>query len=167
MKRMIRIIFFAAVVMTAMACATSKTIDAERRQELALTAQNVRKALDDRYYTIDMTYIRPVRTATRHLDGGYYLHISGDSIYSCLPYVGRAFNVPYGGGVGLDFDGVMQQYKESRASDNKGTKIDIVVTNTEDRYQYLLYVGDDGHATLNIYPSSRESISFDGEMNFD
>lgn len=61
----------------------------------------------------------------------------------------------------------MQQYKESRASDNKGTKIDIVVTNTEDRYQYLLYVGDDGHATLNIYPSSRESISFDGEMNFD
>lgn len=108
-----------------------------------------------------------VRVATRHLDGGYYLHISGDSIYSCLPYVGRAFNVPYGGGVGLDFDGVMQQYKESRASDNKGTKIDIVVTNTEDRYQYLLYVGDDGHATLNIYPSSRESISFDGEMNFD
>lgn len=167
MKRMIRIIFFAAVVMTAMACATSKTTDAERRQELALTAQNVRKALDDRYYTIDMTYIRPVRAATRHLDGGYYLHISGDSIYSCLPYVGRAFNVPYGGGVGLNFDGVMLQYKESRASDNKGTKIDIVVTNTEDRYQYLLYVGDDGHVTLNIYPSSRESISFDGEINFD
>lgn len=164
---MIRIIFFATVVMTAVACATSKTTDAERRQKLALTAQNVRKALDDRYYTIDMTYIRPLRVATRYLDGGYYLHVSGDSIYSCLPYVGRAFNVPYGGGVGLVFDGVMQQYKESRSSDNKGTKIDIVVTNTEDRYQYLLYVGDDGHATLNIYPSSRESVSFDGEMNFD
>lgn len=81
MKRMIRIIFFAAVVMTAMACATSKTTDAERRQKLALTAQNVRKALDDRYYTIDMTYIRPVRTATRHLDGGT------TCTYPATPYI--------------------------------------------------------------------------------
>ena len=109
-----------------MACAASRTTEEQRRQELALTAQSVRKALDDRYYTIDMTHIRPRRVPTRYLNGGYYLHISGDSIYSCLPYVGRAYNVPYGGGDGLDFDGVVQQYRESRSTDGKGTKIDIV-----------------------------------------
>ena len=112
-----------------------------------------------------MTHIRPRRVPTRYLNGGYYLHISGDSIYSCLPYVGRAYNVPYGGGDGLDFDGVVQQYRESRSTDGKGTKIDIVVVNSEDRYRYMLYVGDDGHATLDVFPSSRESVAFDGEMD--
>lgn len=156
---------FIIAVLSMMACAASRTTEEQRRQELALTAQSVRKALDDRYYTIDMTHIRPRRVPTRYLNGGYYLHISGDSIYSCLPYVGRAYNVPYGGGDGLDFDGVVQQYRESRFTDGKGTKIDIVVVNSEDRYRYMLYVGDDGHATLDVFPSSRESVAFDGEMN--
>lgn len=162
-----KIVFLIVVVLTLMACATGRTTEELRKQNLALTAQNVRKALDDRYYTIDMTYIRPRRVSSRHLDGGYYLHISGDSIYSCLPYVGRAYNIPYGGGDGLDFDGVMQQYNESRSSDGKGTKIDIIVTNSEDRYQYLLYVADDGHATLDVFPASREAIAFNGMMSFD
>ena len=63
-------------VLSMMACAASRTTEEQRRQELALTAQSVRKALDDRYYTIDMTHIRPRRVPTRYLNGGYYLHIS-------------------------------------------------------------------------------------------
>ena len=159
-----KILLLSGVVLMLAACSTTKLTEVEKIQKKALMAQNVRKAIDGRYFTIEMDHIMPQRMSSRYLDRGYYVHVSGDSIYSYLPYVGRAWNVPYGGGKGLDFSGTLESYTEKRNA--KSTDINMVFVNTEDRFRYMLSVYDDGKASLNVFSNKREPISFTGEMYF-
>lgn len=161
-----KIVFLSLLAMgIAASCSTTRLPAADKVVRNALTAQNVRKSLADRYFTISMDYIRPRRVASRHLDHGYYIHVSGDSVYSRLPYIGRAYNVPYGGGDGLNFEGVMEHYVEKRTSAD-GTSVEFVVNTPEDRYRYVLFVYDDGKANLNVFSRERDMVGFTGNMEF-
>ena len=43
-----------------------------------------------------------MKGGSKHLTSDYSLEIRNDSVYSYLPYFGVAYNVPYGGGKGLN-----------------------------------------------------------------
>ena len=83
------------------------------------------------------------------LSYGYYIKVSGDSLYSYLPYFGHAYRVPYGGGKGLDFAEKMTEYTITKGKGGR-MNIDIKVDNREDRYTYHLEVYDNGRAFLDV-----------------
>ena len=148
------------------ACSTTKSTPEEKAANKYEYAQKVMKAVDTHRFKIDISYMQPARGAAKQLDYGYNIRISGDTLYSNLPYYGRAFNIPYGGGKGLVFDAPIG--KTAIAHGRKGaSRMEIRVSNEEDNYVYTLDVYENGKATLNVYSRERESITFSGEMNFD
>lgn len=93
----------------------------------------------------------------------YYLKVKGDTVTSYLPFFGRAYSVPYGGGKALNFDGRILRYAaEQVKSDRMVVRMDIV--NDETEYVYTVDIFDNGSSTIDVVSHSRETIRFSGNM---
>lgn len=60
----------------------------------------VRQLIVSEDYKIDVNTAMPMRGRSIPLTSQYSLQIRNDSVFSYLPYYGRAYSVPYGGGSG-------------------------------------------------------------------
>lgn len=158
-----RIILMTCVAVLAMGCATSGRTPGQKVQADAATARTVREAVDSRHYTVEFNRMMPRRFPVRTLDYGYSLRISGDSVYSNLPYMGRAYNVPYGGGDGLNFSGLLRSYRVMKRTADC-TVVEMQYVCAEDTYDYLLSIYDNGGASLSVLARERDGISFTGNM---
>ena len=84
-------------------------------------------------------------------------------LVSYLPYIGRAYNVPYGGGKGLNFSAPIADYQENVGAKNI-RHIRLTVNNDEDSYLYTFAVYDNGNTSIDIQSKERDAISFSGDM---
>ena len=142
-------------------CATAE----ERAARAAEQAKAVKTALQERNYQIAVNRMYPSRGASKIVSSGYSVEVRNDSLFSYLPYFGRAYDVPYGGGNGLNFSAPIRNYKESQTKSDL-RHIEIDVQNDEDTYLYTLDIFDNGSADINVRSRQREPISFSGQMEF-
>ena len=142
-------------------CATAE----ERAARAAEQAKAVKVALQVRKYEIAVNRMYPSRGASKSLSYGYSVEVRNDSLISYLPYFGRAYDVPYGGGNGLNFSAPIRNYQESQPKSDL-RHIEIDVKNEEDTYLYTLDIFDNGSTDINVRSRQREPISFSGEMEF-
>ena len=121
------------------------------------------KALKARDYKIAVNRMYPMKGSSRSVSYGYSVEVRNDSLISYLPYFGGAYNVPYGGGKGLNFSERIGSYRESQK--NKGERqIEINVTNEEDTYIYLIKVFSNGNSSIDVTSRQRDHISYSGEL---
>ena len=152
---------FLALVMFG-SCASSE----ERAAQKAEFARKVKAALDQRAFKISVNRMIPMSGGSRSVSYGYSVEVKNDSLFSNLPYFGKAYQVPYGGGKGLTFDAPNSHYQESQKK-NGARQIDIEVKNDEDTYNYQMTVYDNGSSSINVQGRQREGISYSGEVVFD
>lgn len=126
--------------------------------------QAVREAVDAKAYKINVDRVMPMKGGSKHLTSDYSLEIRNDSVYSYLPYFGVAYNVPYGGGKGLNFSAPLSEYT-STYSKKGNAKITLKVRNEEDSYLYNITIYPNGSSNIQVTPTNRQSISFSGEMD--
>lgn len=89
-----------------------------------------------------------------------------DSVISYLLYFGQGYSIPYGGGNGLNFRVSIKEY--DMKMDKKGnTVIEFIARNPEDRYEFRAKVYPNGEASINVNMQSRQSISFQGELEME
>ena len=88
-----------------------------------------------------------------------------DSLISYLPYFGEVYNVPYGGGKGLNFSERIDRYQESQKK-NGSRHIEIGVKNDEDTYLYMIDVFSNGSSMISVQARQRQRISYTGAMTF-
>ncbi len=149
-----------------LACSTSHLSTKERLEKNSLIAQQVKNQVDSLDFDAEVTYMYPSRGLGRALDYGWNVRIKNDSVYSYLPYYGRAYQLPYGGGKGLNFSCPVQSYKIHQNGDGK-IKVVFNVRNEEDRYVYTFYIYNNGSFDLNVFANQREQINFTGKLNLD
>lgn len=133
----------------------------------SLTKDQTEKMVGDnillRQYTIDVNRAVPLGGRSINLTSPYSLRIKGDSVYSPLPYYGRAYNVPYGGGEGMIFSSTLSDY--SATPGRKGETIVKFSTRTpEDRHQFTVTLWPNGSADINVLPTNRQAINYSGKM---
>ena len=158
MKKILLIIT-AAVIMAA--CATTdKQKGYDKKKE---KAEMIDKAVSNRDFKISVRTAYPNRGRSVPLTTDFELRVKGDSVMSYLPYFGRAYNIPYGGGQGLNFSAVMSDFKITQPKRDK-KHIEFNVKNDEDTYKFYIDVFDNGKAAINVIPQQRESISFNGDV---
>ena len=143
-------------------CATSE----ERAAQKAEMARNVTKALNERNYKISILRMNPMRGSSRSVSYGYSVEVRNDTLFSYLPYFGRAYNVPYGGGKGLNFSHPIENYQEYQKK-NGQRHIEIGLTNEEDTYLYTIEVFDNGNSSVEVLSRQRERIFYTGMMEFE
>lgn len=160
MKLLIVVISLSVSALSALGIPVSQDKAARR----SAVAQKVRNAVESRRYTISVDMMQPRSLPPRSLDYGYSVRVAGDSVYSCLPYAGRAYSVPYGGGRALRFDGLISSYSAQRKRKDC-TVITLSVANDEDTYTYTFNIYDSGNTSVIVQPVNREGISFTGNID--
>lgn len=159
MKTSKGIIIFMLIVVVGVssASAQSKQERKERRE------QAVKEQIESGNYKISVATAYPRRGRTVQLTSSYSVEVRNDSVISYLPYYGRAYSIPYGGGDGLIFKAPIEKYEMKM--DKKGvSKIEITTKTNEDKFRYSLMIHSSGSASINVNMQNRESISFQGEI---
>lgn len=137
--------------------AQSKQEKKEQREK------DVKEWIDSKHFTIEVDRALPLRGRSVHLTSPYSLELRGDSVFSYLPYFGRAYNVPYGGGNGMRFEKPMTEYAVTYGK--KGKTILLFDTKTDDdKYTFFIEIYPNGSATIQVTPVNRQSISYYGEI---
>ena len=141
------------------ACATP----AERAEREARVAVAVEQGLETQHYKVKVLMMYPRRGKAVNLTSDYALEVRGDTVVSYLPFFGRAYSVPYGGGKGFDFTGIISHYEMQK--DGKGqTKILFKTDSGEDYITYRLEIFTNGRTFIDVQSQSREAISYSGEI---
>ena len=152
-------LLLASAVILWSSCATSE----EKAAQMAQLSANVTNALNNRDYKIAVDRMYPMRGSSRHVSYGYSVEVRNDTLFSYLPYFGRAYNVPYGGGKGLNFTAPISDYQEYMKR-NGSRHIEIGVVNDEDIYLYTIEVFDNGSSSVEVRSRQRERISYSGNI---
>ena len=152
------------IFMLLLALLVGLPLSAQSKQEKKeLKKEAVKKLIASENYKIDVRTAMPMRGRSIPLTSSYSLEIRNDSVISYLPYYGRAYSIPYGGGDGLNFKAVLKEY--SMKMDKKGNAvIEFIARNPEDRYEYRIKVFPNGSASIDVNMQNRQSISFQGEL---
>ncbi len=159
--------FFKFMMVTLITCLLFGSCAAQKDQSAQKVSQatKVTEALDARDFTISIDRMIPMRGSARNVTD-YYVTVRNDSLFSSLPYVGRAYNIPYGGTNGLSFSAPINSYKED-IKKNGQRNIDIKLRSTEDSYTYNIIIYDNGRSSLNVKAQQLEAISYSGELEFE
>ena len=118
------LLFTCSALVTLSGCATAE----ERAARAAEQALKVKTALTQRRYKIDVNRMYPMNGNSRNVSYGYSVEVRNDTLISYLPYFGRAYNVPYGGGKGLNFSERIGSYHETRTSINTPSRSSTTAT---------------------------------------
>ena len=154
----IRIIFS----LTAMSMPTLSAQTKKEKKELK--KQAVEKLVTSGKYKINVNRALPARGRSVTLTSPYSVEIRNDSVISYLPYYGRAYSIPYGGGEGLNFKAPLTDYKLEW--DKKETaKIKFSARSEEDKFDFSIDVFSNGSSSIFVNMQNRQSISFQGELD--
>lgn len=137
-----------------------------KAEKKALVERQVNEKLDKRRFKIEVDMMHPLNYPSKSLTSYFSLEIRNDSILSYLPYLGRAYQVPYGGGKALNFDAPIRQYQELFPKKHM-RRIEFSTDNGEDILFYAIEVFANGNSTIHVQSRNRQAISFDGEMKLD
>lgn len=133
---------------------------AEKKEQ---KAQEVKAMVEEQRFTISVDRALPMGGRSVNLTSPYSLELRGDSVVSYLPYFGRAYSVPYGGGDGMRFEKPITDYQVSY--NKKGTaQIKFVTRSDDDTYRFNVDVHPSGSASISVTPTNRQSISYQGEL---
>ena len=102
-------IIFSLLLITAMSMPTLSAQTKKEKKELK--KQAVEKLVTSGKYKINVNRALPARGRSVTLTSPYSVEIRNDSVISYLPYYGRAYSIPYGGGEGLNFKAPLTDYK--------------------------------------------------------
>ena len=161
-KYFVSIVFALLAMVILSGCATAE----ERAARAAERAAKVKTALTERNYKIGIEHMYPMKGSAKSVSPDYSVEVRNDSLFSYLPYIGRAYQIPYGGGKGLNFSERIDSYQESQKK-NGQRRIEISIKNEEDTYLYAIDVWDNGSSQIDVLPRQRERITYSGEMTFD
>ena len=158
--RNIRLFFFVGIVLFFGGQSLYSQNKKERKEQ---KAKEIKEMIENGRFTIEVDRALPMGGRTVHLTTPYSLEMRGDSAISYLPYFGRAYSLPYGGGDGMRFEESITDYQST--FDKKGTaRIKFVARTKEDTFRFDVQVFSNGSAIISVTPTNRQNITYQGEL---
>lgn len=158
MKNVI-IVIIAALTLASCSTADKVARDERRREKAGMVAESIESGR----YRVGVRTAYPVRGGAVQVTGDYGLEVSGDSVTVYLPYFGRGYTLPYGGGKGLNFKALTTEY-DVRKMKRGRTRVEFSTRNDEDTYRFTVDVFDNGQVSIDVQPQQRSRISYSGEL---
>jgi len=129
-------------------------------------AQIISESIESGDFKMDIRQMIPMAMAPRHVTN-YSVTVEGDHINSHLPYAGRAWDLPYGGGHALNFESDIQEKAVFLDESDGSYTVRLLVRTDEDTHIYTFHFSLGGSATLLVQSKNREPINFTGTFLFD
>ncbi|MDL2243927.1 DUF4251 domain-containing protein [Parabacteroides sp. OttesenSCG-928-J18] len=137
-----------------------------KKEKKEALAKEVKEQVESGSFTIEVDRALPMSGRAVHLTSSYSLELKDDSVRSYLPYFGRAYSVPYGGGDGLHFSAEMTE-KDLKYDKKGNAEIRFQAKTSEDNYSFDVKVFTNGNASIQVRPVNRQSISFNGNLKLE
>lgn len=155
-----RILFFCLVLLVS----SVASIYAQNKEEKSrLQEQVLKEIVGSGKYEVVVNMAYPQEGRSIPLSLAYSVKVQNDSLFSQLPYYGRAYSVPYGGGNGLIFKAPIQDYNLTYGK--KGdVQIKLSSRTNEDSYEYFITIYPNRTARVSVRMINRQSIGFGGEL---
>ena len=134
-------------------------------EEKAAIEARVQENLDNRSFVIEVDQMHPMRGGVKHVTN-YFLKVDGDNLVSALPYFGQAWNLPYGGGKGMNFESTIREYFETMPKTDM-REITLTTNNGEDTFLFVIDVFTNGKTSIRVRSRNREPIEYEGYMRTD
>ena len=163
MKRIIITLSAAALLLTS--CGVLKESREDRLVRLEREAKMVSQGIESGDFKVDIDRMVPLRGAASHVDN-YSVRVKDGQIMSHLPYFGRAWDLPYGGGHGLNFEADIQESDVYREADGSYT-VRLLIKTDEDTHVYTFQIFTNGSTSLLVQSKNREPINFNGDFSFE
>ena len=128
-------------------------------------AQLIRESLEKGDFKMDIRQMIPLQMAPRHVTN-YSVTVKGNHIISHLPYSGRAWDVPYGGGHALNYESDIQEKTVYRNDSDGSYTVRLLIRTDEDTHVYTFQFSLGGSASLHVQSRNRDSISYNGTFLF-
>ena len=129
-------------------------------------AQIIRESMESGDFKMDISQMIPLQMAPRHVTG-YSVTVKGNHIISHLPYSGRAWNVPYGGGHALNYESDIEEKAVYLDESDGSYTVRLLIRTDEDTHVYTFHFSLGGSASLLVQSRNRDSISYNGMFLFD
>ncbi|WP_163718419.1 DUF4251 domain-containing protein [Mangrovibacterium lignilyticum] len=134
-----------------------------RKERKEQKVAEVKELIDSGDYIFIARSANPMSGRKIDLTSTYELQFKGDSVHCYLPYFGRAYQAPYGGGEGgIKFDEVVDDVKTEYNDRKQSYDVRFEVKTEVDTYTLYLNVGLSGYGNLNVNSNNRQSISYYG-----
>ena len=159
MKKLIVYLSVALIAVFAVSACGLARMTAEDKAKIEQSVQDNLTAKD---FTVLIQLMMPPVGASRAVSN-YSVQVKGDTLVSYLPYMGQAYNLPYGGGKGLDFTAKISHYHDQVLQDGNHNVI-VNLFNGEDVFVYNFNISPSGSAFLTVSSRNRQTISYTGEM---
>ncbi|CAD0004304.1 MULTISPECIES: DUF4251 domain-containing protein [Flavobacterium] len=142
---------------------SKKALKAEKELQ---KQKEIKGLIDSKNFVFEAQKVIPQGGGLLNLDyNTYFLKFSETRTTCDLPFFGRAFSVPYGGGDGgVKFEGIPEGIQIEKKK--KSYNIKATVKGKDDVYNLFMIVFFDGGASLSVNSNNRASISYDGEIEF-
>jgi len=134
-------------------------------EEKAKQTAQVQQAIAERNMRFELRAAYPRRGGMITSVSDFFLEVRGDSVISYLPFYGRAYYIPLGGGKGLNFDAKIIDFIEQRVKKDM-TRVVFDTHSGEDLYRFTLDIFDNGEATIYVLPQERDRIHYDAFLVF-
>lgn len=160
MKKIILMLSAALVLFAGCGVTESRT---DRLAREAEEAKIVRENIENRSFTVNFNTMMPQRGPSRFLNDSYYVKIDGEEFISCLPFMGQAHNLPYGGGSGFNFTAEVAGYSYQETKPGV-FDVNIQINTNEDNFLYAFRIFDNGNTSLDVSSRNRDRVSYTGSM---
>ena len=152
--------FLAFTALVAAVCSCGILSDQLSAEDEAL----VQERLDAQSFKVDIEFMLPRRGGQQALTTPYSVTIDNGRIISGLPYVGEAWDLPYGGGKGFNFEAPIVEYAEDNSA--FGRRVILVATDNEEDYIiYRFEVFSNSRVNLTVRSKHREVIEYRGHLD--
>lgn len=133
-----------------------------QQNEKAAKKEAVKKMIDAQDYVFQAQSALPLAGETRFLSSNYDLKITKNGVDSYLPYFGRVYSAPLNSSEGgIKFKSADFQYTAA-VKKKGGWDIRIKPKDAKDVQELILYVSENGFATLQVISEQKQAITFSG-----
>lgn len=163
MKTILTIILVLAILGAGGQEKTAKTNRQKKAEKQAERIAEVTDALNSKAFTMDVRTVNPMQGSTINVTSEYEVRIKNDSLFSYLPYFGRAYTASLPPESPMIFDSPIEEYSIEKKG--KGMyQVSAKVKNKMDNLIYFFIISETGSATLSVTSNNRQSISYYGTI---
>jgi len=144
-------------------------VDQDKKSKEEKKAESFSKMIqlvDSKQYRFEADFAYPTGYPAVNLASNpNYLEVRDSIADVSLPYFGRAYSVPYGGGQGgFHVKGEILNYKQVLNEKKMKYQISFDVRDGNDTYKIVMDVFASNSCSVNIVSTNRNSISYNGDV---
>lgn len=149
---------------------TASGQEAKRKSRKALKAEKteqqreeIKAIVESKTFIFDVSTVNPMIGQTIQLTSNYEVKITGDSIFSYLPFFGVAYSANYGGTESpMIFTKPFETCTQEKTKN--GYLVKVSVKNENDRLDYSFHISETGMVNLVVSSVNRQTITYNGNL---